>query len=241
MLQHSRPFNTPGKSILFGNPSSNIFYLEDISINFGEINALKSVQFSVEKGEIVFITGASGSGKTTLLRILSSDLTPTSGKLRLPNAKGTYGKPLFISQIFQDLRLMWNHSCEDNLMLTYDPSIYRSKKLFIQDMKELCRILGIDNRLHLKIRDTNGGMKQKVAIIRALLSKPDILIADEPTSSLDTTNSKKIFDVLNLYNVKKGLTVIWATHNAELVKKFTGRIVHLDCGRLIYSGHACFI
>ena len=97
------------------------------------------------------------------------------------------------------------------------------------------------DRLHLKVNDANGGLKQKVAIIRALLTRPDVLIADEPTSSLDIDNTRRLFDVLNLYNVKRGLTVIWATHNKELIKSFTGRIIHLDNGRLVYSGNACFI
>ena len=78
-------------------------------------------------------------------------------------------------------------------------------------------------------------------MIRALLTRPNVLLADEPTSSLDKESSIKMFDVLNYYNVKRQLTVIWASHNRELVKQFPGKIVHLENGKLIYSGHACFI
>ena len=147
----------------------------------------------------------------------------------------------FIAQVFQDLRLIGSASCKDNLMYAYDSQIYSSKEEFISDLMELSRVFGITDRLSLKVRDANGGLKQKVAIIRALLTKPDILLADEPTSSLDYDNARKLFDVLNLLSVKRGLTVIWASHNRELVKKFNGRIVHLDKGNLVYSGHACFI
>ncbi|MBT6325532.1 MAG: cell division ATP-binding protein FtsE, partial [Bdellovibrionales bacterium] len=87
----------------------------------------------------------------------------------------------------------------------------------------------------------NGGLRQKIAIIRALLTRPEVFIADEPTSSLDYDNAYKLYEVLNLYNAKRGMTVIWASHNRELVKKFTGRVVHLDKGKLVYSGNACFI
>jgi cell division transport system ATP-binding protein len=136
---------------------------------------------------------------------------------------------------------MGKYTCEENLMFAYDSSLYESKSEFIKDMQELSRILGISDRLKLKVNEANGGLKQKVAIIRSLLTRPDVLIADEPTSSLDTDNAQRLFDILNLYNIKRGMTVIWATHNKELIKSFSGRIIHLDQGRLVYSGHACFI
>lgn len=217
-----------------------IFYCEDLSVQFDEIAALKSVQLTVERGEIIFVTGASGAGKTTLLKVLSGLTEPTSGRIIRPN-QDNGKKSLFISNVFQDLRLMGKYTCEENLMFAYDSSLYANKAEFIQDMNELSRILGVKDRLKLKVSDANGGLKQKVAIIRSLLTRPDVLIADEPTSSLDIDNTRRLFDVLNLYNVKRGLTVIWATHNKELIKSFTGRIIHLDNGRLVYSGNACFI
>jgi ABC-type multidrug transport system ATPase subunit len=212
-----------------------IFYCEDVSVQFDEILALKNVQLTVERGEIIFVTGASGAGKTTLLKILSGLQDPTSGKIIRPDFFSSK-KNLFISNVFQDLRLMGRYTCEENLVFAYDSSIYSSRAEFNQDMNELARILGVKDRLHLKINDANGGLKQKIAIIRALLTRPDVLIADEPTSSLDIDNTRRLFDVLNLYNVKRGLTVIWATHNKEFIKGFTGRIIHLDNGRLVYSG-----
>lgn len=213
----------------------NLFFLENVTVDYGKIKALKNVHLSIEQGEIVFITGASGAGKTTLLKLLSGEITPTSGVINNP------GKNVFISRVFQDLKLIERLTCEENLKLCFDPSLYKSKAEFIQDMNELCKIMGIQNRLGLKVKDANGGLKQKVAIVRALLARPQVFVADEPTSSLDFENARKLFDVLNLYNVKKGLTVVWASHNRELVKKFTGRIIHLDSGKLVYSGHACFI
>ncbi|MGZ3787634.1 MAG: cell division ATP-binding protein FtsE [Bacteriovorax sp.] len=226
-----------------GGPSKGshgpIFYCEDVSVEYGDVRALKNVQLTIERGEIIFVTGASGAGKTTLLKLLSGLQEPTSGKVVRPQSSGK--KNLYISNVFQDLRLMGKYTCEENLMFSYDSSIYKDKNEFIQDMHELSRILGIKDRLNLKINQANGGLQQKVAIIRSLLTRPDILIADEPTSSLDTDNARRLFDVFNLYNAKRGLTVVWATHNKELIKSFTGRIIHLDNGRLVYSGHACFI
>ena len=221
-----------------------IFHCEDVSVQFDEIRALKNIQLTIERGEIIFVTGASGAGKTTLLKLLSGIQEPTSGRVIRPNflsGSGTSKKNLYISNVFQDLRLMGKYTCAENLMFAYDSNIYKDKNEFIQDMNELTRILGIKDRLNLPINKANGGLQQKVAIIRSLLTRPDILIADEPTSSLDSDNTRRLFDVFNLYNAKRGLTVIWATHNKELIKSFTGRIIHLENGRLVYSGHACFI
>ncbi|MFA6236424.1 MAG: ATP-binding cassette domain-containing protein [Bacteriovorax sp.] len=241
-MQHSASTQTQKKNIGPSGLSGPIFYCEDVSVQFDEVRALKNVQLTIERGEIVFVTGASGAGKTTLLKLLSGLAEPTSGKIIRPNFyNGTSKKNLYVSNVFQDLRLMGKYTCEENLMFAYDSSLYSSKNEFIQDMHELCRILGIKDRLGLKINQANGGLQQKVAIVRSLLTRPDVLIADEPTSSLDTDNARRLFDVFNLYNAKRGLTVVWATHNKELIKSFTGRIIHLDNGRLVYSGHACFI
>ena len=95
--------------------------------------------------------------------------------------------------------------------------------------------------LNLKVSEANGGLKQQIALIRSLLSRPQILLLDEPTSSLDTEKALKVYEILDFVNSKYGTTCIWATHNRELIKKFNGRIIYLDKGKLIYSGHACFI
>lgn len=217
--------------------ASGLFYLDNVSVEYGDLKALKSVQLTIEKGEILFITGSSGAGKSTLLKILSGDILPHSGRMIGPHQDKNH----FVAEVFQDLRLISNLSCLENLNLSYDPNIYRNRSEFNQDLKELAKVLGILDRLDLKISDANGGLGQKIAIMRALLSRPTVLLADEPTSSLDYESTKKIFDVLSVYNIKRGLTVVWASHNREIVKKFSGRIIHLDNGKLIYSGHACFI
>lgn len=235
MFQNTQHFSN-ASSFSAQKTKPQVFQFLDVGMRFGNLDALKNVQLSIHHGEIIFVTGASGAGKTTLLRLLSGEISPTSGKALRANPKNC-----FISQVFQDLRIELDKTCRENLMTSYDPSLYTSKKEFERDLQDLCRILGVTDRLDLKMRFANGGLRQKVAVIRSLLTKPDVFIADEPTSSLDADNAKKIFDVLNLYNVKRGLTVIWASHNRELVKSFTGRILHLDGGRLIYSGHACFI
>jgi ABC-type multidrug transport system ATPase subunit len=222
---------------IFQNPfvqNEVLFKLENVGMKFGNLVALKDVNLQINKGEIVFLTGASGAGKTTLMNILAGNIQPSNGKVFMcPKS--------FSCQVFQDLRLIERMTCRENLMYSYDPTIYKNKNEFISDLNELTKILGISHRLDIKIANANGGLKQKVSIIRALLARPDVFIADEPTSSLDYDNAKRLFDLLNIYNTKRKMTVIWSSHNRELVQKFTGRIIHLDKGRLIHSGHACFI
>jgi cell division transport system ATP-binding protein len=217
---------------------SYLFHLDNCSVEYGSIKALKSVQLTIYPGEILFVTGPSGAGKTSLLSVLGGHLAPTGGKAILPQERNSKH---FVSTVFQDLRLLQKKSCEENLWLAFDSSIYNSKNEFHREMEDLARLLGIQDTLNRKIEDCNGGMKQKVAMIRALLCKPTAILADEPTASLDKENSYRLFEVLNHFNHKKGLTLVWATHNKELIKQFPGKIAHLDAGRLVYSGHACFI
>lgn len=211
--------------------------LHNASVSYGNNLALQSVSLTLNQGEILFVTGASGAGKTTLLNLLAGDVTPTQGKAYLPENS----KNFFTAQVFQDLRLLNNKTCEENIWVSYDSSIYRGKEEFNAEMTELCKILGVWDFRDLKIKDANGGLKQKVAMIRALLSRPNIILADEPTAALDRESSVKLFEILNFYNTKKGMTIVWATHNRELIKQFPGKICHLDRGKLVYSGHACFI
>ncbi|MFZ8934083.1 MAG: cell division ATP-binding protein FtsE [Bacteriovoracaceae bacterium] len=220
-----------------GVSRSALMTLEDISMDYGTTKALSSINLTIQAGEVLFLTGPSGAGKTTLLKLMGKNIAPSSGQVNYH----VDSKSHFIGKVYQDLRLIPGHTCEKTLDQAYDRSIYKSKKLFLSDRNELCRILGISDRLNLKIKEANGGLKQKVAIIRALLTKPSILLLDEPTSSLDLSNAKKLYELLSFLNVKRGITVVWATHNKDLVKGFSGRIVHLEKGKLIHSGHACFI
>lgn len=216
--------------------NSFLFHLDNATVKFGKTVALNNVSMTVNPGEVLFITGKSGAGKTTLLNVLAEDVVPNSGKVFSPDAKTT-----FVAQVFQDLRLMENKTCEENLWVSYDPSLYKSKNEFFKDLEELASVLGFKDKLNVKVKDANGGLKQKVAMVRALLSRPQVLLADEPTAALDKESAIKLFEILNYYNVKRNLTVIWASHNRDLVKQFPGKILHLDAGKLIYSGHACFI
>lgn len=224
------------------NPNSSkvlrdnqLYNIQSLNVEFNGFKALSNVSFGIKSGEITFVTGKSGAGKSTLLNVMAGDQNPSSGKVAIPS------KNIFVAQVFQDLKLFKNLTIEENLWYAFDKSIYKSKNEFYKDMMELCSVLGISDKLDLKVQKANGGLKQYCAMIRALLTKPNVLLADEPTASLDKESSIKLFELLNFYNVKKNLTIVWASHNRDLVKQFPGKILHLEGGKLIYSGHACFI
>jgi ABC-type multidrug transport system ATPase subunit len=217
-----------------------LFSMKELSLNYSELKALSEINLVINSGEIVFLTGPSGAGKTSLLKIISGEIKQTNGHFNI-NSNMKRNKHFFISKVFQDLRFLENKTLMENLMVSYDSSLFNSKKMFMSELEQLSNFLGVSNRLSLLAHQANGGLRQKVAIIRALLSRPDVILADEPSSSLDRQNASRVFDILNYYNVKHNLTVVWASHNHELVKQFTGRILHLNNGKLIYSGHACFI
>ncbi len=216
---------------------SYLFYLENMTVEFSKTKALQNIQLAINEGEIVFITGVSGAGKTTLLKVLAGEINPTGGRI---SGKAMTSKK-FTSMIFQDLRLIDDQSIENNLWFAYDSSIYKNRNEFYEDLLQLAKILKIDDKMGNLIRDCNRGLQQKVAILRSLMTRPDIILADEPTSALDKENANSLYDIFSFYNSKRKVTIIWASHNRDLVKTFSGRIIHLQNGKLVHSGHACFI
>lgn len=214
-----------------------VFHFDQVSVDFGKVKALRSVQLTVLPKDILFVTGASGAGKSTLLNLMAGLVEPTAGKIQRLQDDSRF----FVASVFQDLRLWQEKTCEQNMWVSYDARLYDSREQYHKEMLELARVLGVYEHLDQKIEKCNGGLKSKVAMIRALLAKPDALLADEPTAALDREASFRLFELLNHYNQRKGLTLVWATHNREMVKQFPGKVAHLDAGRLMYAGQACFI
>lgn len=215
-----------------------MFHLQNISLSYGHFSALKNIDFVIQPKEVWFLTGASGAGKTSLMNVLGGFLKPQVGRVILP--RDNYAE-VFTTHIFQDLKVFQQQSIENNLWMSFDKKIYETRDLFFKELVELAKYLGVYEHLDKKIAECNGGLKQKVAILRALLSRPDVVLADEPTSSLDREAAYRIFDLFQHYNQRRSVTIVWASHNQELTKQFSGKMAHLEAGKLVYSGHACFI
>lgn len=218
---------------LGGSKDWPIFLLDQVSVFLGGRKILSDLNLRIQRGDFVFISGPTGAGKTTLLRFLYGELPSYRGEY-LPQLR-PQGKDLFVARIYQDLKVFPDRTLKDNLILAFDRRLYRNKAEFLEQALDYCQLFHLDRDFNRSLEHLSGGARQKVAIIRTLLGRPDVLLADEPTSNLDRQSSIKLFEVLYHLNQKKRMTVIWATHNYEFVRNFSGRIVQMEQGKLVYQ------
>ena len=200
--------------------------------------ALQDITFNIDKGEFTFICGATGAGKTTLLKMIYKDEEPTHGTIKVlnQNLKDVKKKeiPVFrrkIGVVFQDFKLLQDRTLEENvafsLEVTDTPARDVRKKLM-----EILTYLRLSHKKYAYPYQLSGGEQQKVAIARALVRDPYILLADEPTGNLDAKSSEEITNILEDINYK-GTTVIMATHSVSLVKKMKKRMLRIEDCRLV--------
>lgn len=208
-----------------------------------KVEALKDVSFDVEEGEYIAIMGESGSGKTTLLNILASLDKPTSGEVLLDGKDLTKISDKHISAfrrdnlgfVFQDFNLLDTFNVADNiylpLVLSKEPYALMKPKL-----DKLAKPLGIDHLLEKYPYEISGGQKQRVAVARALITHPKIILADEPTASLDPQTSRRVMHDLKMLNEEYGMTVVANLHSVELAKEFGDRVIGVRAGQIVYDG-----
>ena len=201
---------------------NNIIELKNIvkSYNFKKrITVLNKINFSFKAGKIYSLMGPSGSGKSTLLNLLSLIDTPNSGSLKISNNTIDYSDKTFndklrakkIGIIYQDNNLLSDFTAIENVYLAR-LSLDENKYKALIDAKKLLKILKISRRANHLASELSGGEMQRVSIARALINSPDIILADEPTGSLDHKNAKEVFKIL-LKLKKKNRLIIFATHN----------------------------
>ena len=205
-----------------------------------QVEALKNVTFSVEEGEYVAIMGESGSGKTTLLNILASLDRPTNGEVLLNHKDITKISDKEISEfrrknlgfVFQDFNLLDTFSIQDNIFL---PLVLSKEKYPImkQKLKELAPKLGIDHLLQKYPYEISGGQKQRVAVARALISKPQLILADEPTGALDSKSTDSLLDILDSIN-KEGQTIVMVTHSTKAAS-YASRVLFIKDGEIYHQ------
>lgn len=202
-----------------------------------EVKAIDDVSFEIEEGEFVAIIGPSGSGKTTILHTIAGLEKPTSGKVYF------YDKNIYemnkrdltilrrqkVGIIYQFYNLIPTLNVEENITL---PVELDKKKVDREKLKEITTFLGIDNRRSHLPNEISGGQQQKVAIGRALIINPTIILADEPTGNLDTKSSNEIIQLLKKANKEYKQTIIMITHNLEIAKQ-ADRIIQIEDGRIV--------
>lgn len=201
-----------------------------------KVKALDQVSFTVDRGEFIAITGPSGSGKSTLLHILGGIDRPTDGDIWIEgvNIKDMNEKKLAIFRrrqvglIYQFYNLIPILDVEENMTL---PLLLDGQKKNNQYMDELLTSLGLEDRRHHLPSQLSGGQQQRVSIGRALMNRPALILADEPTGNLDRKNSTEIVALLKEANRKYGQTVIMITHDEQIALQ-CDRILYLEDGRL---------
>ena len=202
-----------------------------------EFLALKNINLSVNKGEFVCITGKSGSGKSTLLHLLAGLDKPSSGEVIINNQniyelsfdELTIFRRKNVGVIYQFYNLIPNLNVKENILL---PLFLDKKSVNEKRFNDLVKILGIKNKLKNMPNDLSGGMQQRVAIGRALINKPKILFADEPTGNLDSKNRIKVMQLLEYYNKRFKQTIIMVTHDESLARRCSRNIIMKD-GKII--------
>lgn len=201
------------------------------------VKAIDDISFSVEKGQFVAIIGSSGSGKSTLLHILGGVDKPTSGKVyvdgedvfKLNETNLAIFRRRQVGLIYQFYNLIPILNVKENMTL---PILLDGKKPNEEYLDELIDILGLKSRINHLPNQLSGGEQQRVSIGRALMNRPAILLADEPTGNLDSKNSKEIIELLKLSNKKYKQTIIMITHDQSLALH-ADRIITIKDGKIV--------
>lgn len=207
------------------------------------VEALRNVSLTIADGEFCFIVGRSGSGKSTLVRLLTKELEPTEGEIIVNELALQHMKRRHVPKyrrrlgvVFQDFRLLEDRSVYENIGFA-ELIAGKSTPEIRADVAEMLERVGLSDKHDAYPRELSGGEQQRTAIARALINRPEILIADEPTGNLDHENAVSIMKLLESIH-EQGTTVIVITHDLELVRMMNKRTVHMADGEIVSDSGA---
>lgn len=216
---------------------SSIIRMFHVHHNYGPKKALIDITIDIAKNEFVFISGPSGAGKTTLLKLFYLGEPVSEGQIlidginlariprkRIPQLRRKFGV------IFQDYKLIPTKTVYDNVALVLEAA-GEKKRVIQKKVRSVLRLVGMEDRLKSYPPSLSGGEQQRIAVARAMIGEPKIILADEPTGSLDEVSAEIILDLLRGVHIR-GATVIIATHDKALMRRTGGRVLHLHQGRL---------
>lgn len=215
-----------------------MIHFRDVSKYYDTNTAIRNIALSIEKGEMVFITGPSGAGKTTMLKLIYAAEMPDSGGVSIAewDTERLKGRSIpklrrNIGVVFQDFRLLFNKNVFDNVALTL-----RVRKTPERDVKplvlEALRMVNLRHKVDSFPSGLSGGEQQRVVIARAVVGDPFIILADEPTGNLDPDTAAGIMRLFKEINAR-GTTILIATHNRDLFRNTGKRVIRLDGGNMV--------
>jgi len=216
-----------------------IINLNNVSIFVKKNLILNDVSLDVRKGEFVYLIGKTGSGKSSLLRVLYGDLVIKQGEghvagfdLRKLKVKEVPFLRRKLGIVFQDFQLLSDRSAKDNLMFVLKATGWKDANKMNERINEVLDKVGIGTKGFKMPHELSGGEQQRLAIARALLNDPDVILADEPSGNLDPETSNEILDLF--YDISKnGRAVVMATHNYTTFERFPGRIIKCEMGKVV--------
>ena len=218
---------------------NGIIYLENVSKVYSKGSpAINGMTLGIGKGEFVFIVGDSGSGKSTLIRLLLRELVASSGSVYVMGSDLAKLKhrqvPKFrrnLGVVFQDFRLLNDRNVYENVAFAQRIIEVPSKDIR-RNVPSILATVGLAGKYKAKTKQLSGGEQQRAAILRALLSEPDIILADEPTGNLDSKNTQMVVGLLRYFSEHMGKTILFITHNMELTK-YCSRVIAVKDGKII--------
>jgi len=200
--------------------------------------ALENVNLEIEKGEFVTVVGPSGAGKTTLNKLLLREEEPTEGTVLLENndinafnSAQTTNLRRRIGIVFQEFRLLSNKTAYENIAFAMEAA-GKSNEEIVSDVPHVLQLVDLQDRMFHFPSQLSGGEKQRLAIARAIINQPEVLLADEPTGNLDAKNTAEVIHILKKIN-DLGTTVMLTTHDPDLIKSVGHRIITVERGRIV--------
>ncbi|KKR43000.1 cell division ATP-binding protein FtsE [Candidatus Nomurabacteria bacterium RIFOXYB1_FULL_39_16] len=215
-----------------------MIYFNNVSKNYKDAVALDGVTFTVEPGEFLSIVGHSGAGKTTLVKMILADEFPSGGTVffesinvhRLKNKELTDLRRR-IGVVFQDYKLLPNKTAFENIAFAME-AVGKTEEEIMSDVPHVLELVDLSEKLHHFPHQMSGGEQQRLAIARAIINQPELIIADEPTGSLDPVNTYEIVQILKKIN-DLGTTVILTTHNRGVIESVDKRVITLENGKVV--------